>query len=1057
LHYHPTSIENQVLSIYLHPETMKKQPKYQKGNKKVVNIPMLLFCITMFFTNLVAHHVPVVLAQTPVWTQLGNDIDGEAAYDYSGSSVSLSADGNVIAIGAVYNAGKNGSASGHVRVYEWDVNGIGGWTQCGDDIDGEAAGDGSGVSVSLSADGSVVAIGALWNDGNGYYSGHVCVYEWDVVGREWMQRGDDIDGEAAYNYSGESVSLSADGNVVAIGAPYNDGNGQRSGHVRVYEWDVFGRGWTQRGNDIDGEAAYDESGRSVSLSADGNVVAIGAMFNGGNGFESGHVRVYEWVVASSGWTQRGDDIDGEAADDMSGYSVSLSDDGSVVAISAYWNDGNGSVSGHVRVYEWDVAGSGGWTQRGNDIDGEAAGDLSGWSVSLNADGNVVAIGSIENGGNGTDSGHVRVYEWDVAGWSGWAQCGNDIDGEAPGDRSGVSVSLSGYGSVVAIGAYKNDGNGYNSGHVRVYKAQTSQPTTSRCPSQIPSFQSTTSQTPSSQPSISQIPSFMPTASQTPVWTQLGNDIDGEAAYDESGRSISLSADGNVVAIGSINNDGNGYDSGHVRIYEWDMAGRRWTQRGDDIDGEAAYDESGWSVSLSADGNVVAIGALWHVGNETNSGHVRVYEWDVAGSVGWTQRGDDIDGEAAYDIDIEAEYSYSGASVSLNVDGSVVAIGAPWNDGKNGPISGHVRVYEWDMAGRRWTQRGDDIDGEAPGDWSGSSVSLSADGNVVAIGAPTTVDWNGPQRYGHVRVHEWDVARRGWTQRGDDIDGEAANDMSGRSVSLSADGSVIAIGAPWNDGKNGPISGHVRVYEWDMAGRRWTQRGNDIDGEAAGDGSGVSVSLNADGRVVAIGAFANDGNSYRPGHVRVYEWDVAGSVGWTQCGDDIDGEAADDWSGWSVSLSADGSVVAIGAYKNDGNGYNSGHVRVYKAQTSQPNTSVPPSSLPSTSQIPSVKPSTSQMMPSFQPSVSQTPSLQPSTGQAPSSQPSTSQIPSFKPNSSQQMIPSFQPSSSQTPSFQPSTSQTPSSQPSTSPNSLTHFLYLNILITSFMVIYLANST
>ena len=68
---------------------------------------------------------------------------------------------------------------------------------------------------------------------------------------------------------------------MAIGAPLNDGNGSNSGHTRLYEWD--GTSWVQLGADIDGEAAGDQSGYSVSLSADGSRVAIGARFNDGNG------------------------------------------------------------------------------------------------------------------------------------------------------------------------------------------------------------------------------------------------------------------------------------------------------------------------------------------------------------------------------------------------------------------------------------------------------------------------------------------------------------------------------------------------------------------------------------------------------------------------------------------------------------------------------------------------------------------------------------------------------------------------------------------------------
>ena len=46
----------------------------------------------------------------------------------------------------------------------------------------------------------------------------------------------------------------------------------------------------------------------------------------------------------------GSDIDGEAASDFSGYDVSLDSDGDRVAIGEYLNDGNGSDAGHVRTY-----------------------------------------------------------------------------------------------------------------------------------------------------------------------------------------------------------------------------------------------------------------------------------------------------------------------------------------------------------------------------------------------------------------------------------------------------------------------------------------------------------------------------------------------------------------------------------------------------------------------------------------------------------------------------------------------------------------------------------
>lgn len=392
-------------------------------------------------------------------------------------------------------------------------------------IDGEMAQDNSGRSISLSADGNVVAIGTAFNEGSGVLSGHVRIYE--NVSGSWVQIGDDINGEAAGDQSGASLSISADGNIVAIGAPQNDGNGSNSGHVRIYE-NVSGN-WVQLGEDINGEAIDDQSGFSVSLSADGSTVVIGAIVNDGNGVSSGHVRIYQLNLTANpiNWQQLGEDIDSEALQDFSGRSVSLNVNGSIVAVGAALNDGNGSNSGHVRVYKLnETVNPVVWEQLGQDIDGEAQDDFSGWSVSLSADGSIIAIGSRSNDGNGDSSGHVRVYKLNETGNPViWEQLGQDIDGEAAEDESGISLSLSADGNFVAIGAPKNDGNGSNSGHTKIYK------------------------------------------NVSDNWVQFGEDINGESSFHEFGTSVSLSADGSVVAIGEPRNNNNGTNAGQVRIYD----------------------------------------------------------------------------------------------------------------------------------------------------------------------------------------------------------------------------------------------------------------------------------------------------------------------------------------------------------------------------------------------------------------------------------------------------------------------------------------------------------
>ena len=128
------------------------------------------------------------------------------------------------------------------------------------------------------------------------------------------------------------------------------------------------------------------------------------------------------------------------------------------------------------------------------------------------------------------------------------------------------------------------------------------------------------------------------------------------------------------------------------------------------------------------------------------------------------------------------------------------------------------------------------------------------------------------------------------------------------------------------------TGYVRVYDYN--GSAWAQVGGDINAETAYDYFGASVSLSSDGSKLAIGAPGYDGNSNYSviGNVRIFQYQViSGTATWTQLGPSIVGEANADTSGWNVSLSSDGSRVAISGWNNDGNGTNSGHVRVFQYQ------------------------------------------------------------------------------------------------------------------------------
>jgi hypothetical protein len=298
-----------------------------------------------------------------VWHQIGSDIDGEAPNDQSGYAVALSDDKSTLAIGAWYNDSNGAADAGHVRVFRRSEDNE--WVQIGTDLDGESAGDLFGTSVAVSSDGTTVAVGGLdKSDG----AGHVRIFR---LLNDWIQIGPDIVGETVGDNSGRSVSLSDDGNIVAIGSPMNDSDtGQDAGQVQVYAYSLDNQTFEQLGEDIQGEQELDSFGFAVSLSGDGRTIAIGmSRLLGVSGTSSGSVRVFKYLPDSN-WEQIGNTIPIEGADnaDLFGMAVvALSKAGDVVVIGAPFSGANeGQNSGIVSIYQ--LLGTELWTRIGNQID-----------------------------------------------------------------------------------------------------------------------------------------------------------------------------------------------------------------------------------------------------------------------------------------------------------------------------------------------------------------------------------------------------------------------------------------------------------------------------------------------------------------------------------------------------------------------------------------------------------------------------------------------------------------------------------------------------------------
>jgi hypothetical protein len=379
--------------------------------------------------------------------QIGQDLLGDGnvqAFDVK--SIALSANGNIIAVGSPsYNN------VGRVQVFEYSS--VNGWVQRGDDLSGGQANARAGYSTALSANGNVVAVGSPQYDYGSYNNvGRVQVFDYSEV-NGWVQRGDDLSGGQAGANAGYSTTLSANGNVVAVGAPFYS---SYTGRVQVFDYSGVD-GWVRRAGADDlsgGQAGY-----STALSANGNVVAVGAPAYSSS---TGRVQVFDYSGVD-GWVQRGDDLSGGQTYTNAGSSTALSANGNVVAVGSPQYD-YGSYNNVGRVQVFDYSGVDGWVQRGDDLSGVVTDVNAGYSTALSADGNIVAVGSPEFDYNGNDNeGRIRVFEY--LGGDGWVQKCSDLSGEAY-EKVGSSTALTASGDVVAVGnvAYHS-----GRGRVQVYR------------------------------------------------------------------------------------------------------------------------------------------------------------------------------------------------------------------------------------------------------------------------------------------------------------------------------------------------------------------------------------------------------------------------------------------------------------------------------------------------------------------------------------------------------------------------------------------------------------
>jgi hypothetical protein len=299
--------------------------------------------------------------------------------------------------------------------------------------------------------------------------------------------------------------------------------------------------------------------------------------------------------------------------------------------------------------------------------------------------------------------------------------------------------------------------------------------------------------------------------------------------------------------------------------------------------------------------------------------------------------------------------HTGTSISLSGDGNTIAVGAPFESGGSRGINGNQNdnsmyaagaVYVYVRQGQSWAQQAY-VKASNPGqnDHFGSSVALSRDGNTMAVAAhweaSAATGINGNQNDDSLpqagAVYVFTRTGTTWTQQayikasntGNAAQGDG--DQFGFSLALSGDGNTMAVGAITEDGAARQINGNDKddsaqsagaVYVFSRTGTTWTQqayvKSANLD---AGDLFGFSVGLSFDGNTLAAAAFNESGSGRGINQPDDNKFGQSGALyvftrqngAWTQQAY-IKGSRSEpsDGFGFATSISADGNTIAVGS-------------------------------------------------------------------------------------------------------------------------------------------------
>jgi hypothetical protein len=761
-----------------------------------------------------------------VWAQQGSKLVGTGSVGNAdqGSAVALSADGNTAMVGAHGDNSGIGAAWVYIR-----TNGT--WTQQGVKLVGSGTVGSSiqqGGSIALSADGSTAVIGAK---GDNINLGAAWVFA--RANGAWAQQGVKLNGTGATPATqapnqGSSVGISADGKTIAIGG-YADGS--NTGAVWTF---VKSNGvWTQQSAKLvgTGSTGASEQGLSLAVSANGNF-----LITGGSGDNSNQGAA--WIfnaspiantlpatgIATTSATLNGTVNDNGNMTSVSfEYSTTTDLSGSTIVTPANAPNpilpGTGQTAFTFALSGLNEGATYYYRINGSNINGIANGTI--YSFTTIAGPPVINSFSPASGSPGTlvtikGSNLLNLTNFSIGGKTAISVTNTEtaITGMVmPGAATGSISIATNDGAVSSTDNFTVTATRYpvrQQGNPLIGSGSGSN-----------SYQggSTAISADGNTAVAGGGNAFWVYTRTDTVWTQQGQAIGFPA------DAISISADGNTILAGNP-----GYNNSQGRAVVFTRSGNVWSQQGPLLIGTDNIGNAfeGYCVALSADGNTAAIG-----GAGDNNGLGAVWIFTRVGNT-WTQQGSKLIGIGTTGISPPQQ------SLALSADGNTLIIG---NEQDNSNQGSAIVYYN---NGGRWSQQGNKLigTGGVGASGQGGSVALSADGNVAISGGGADNGGTGAA---------WIFVRNNgaWAQQGNKLVGSPSTGNQGTAVALSADGTTAVFSAPF---ANVGFANSGSSWVFTQKSGVWSQQGNDLvaSGTTTSPEQGSSISLSADGSTLITG-------------------------------------------------------------------------------------------------------------------------------------------------------------------------------------------------------------